>query len=275
MKKILVPTDFSENAAHAAQYALALFQYEAVHIMLFHAYNLPHGISDTLISIDDILKQNAEDALATEISRLTKINRNPRAMFSSKAVPGEPSDAIVRDATKDSFDLIVMGTRGAGGIRGWLMGSNTVAVIERAPCSVLAIPGNVSFTKPTEIVVAVDRIASLRTSNLGMLKHIGATYQSHITLMHVATEEEDDDNELRLKAGNSIFSPPIQVSAETIRNPNFISGLEEYLQTKGPTRWLVMIPHRRSSLDRLVRKSQTKLWARHTSIPLLALKELR
>ncbi len=52
---------------------------------------------------------------------------------------GEPDRRIVSFAKENDIDLIVMGARGLGLIKGMLIGGVTDAVLKSSPCPVLVI----------------------------------------------------------------------------------------------------------------------------------------
>ena len=59
MRKILIPTDFSENAMNAIQYAIELFKYEKSDYYIMHAYQDDIYVDETLLeneSIDKVTK---------------------------------------------------------------------------------------------------------------------------------------------------------------------------------------------------------------------------
>ena len=75
MKRILIPTDFSENAWVALKYALILAQKLDSKIYVFHAYNVPHAGRNVMIDIIDGFEDVynlLNDAVTTLVARLLK-----------------------------------------------------------------------------------------------------------------------------------------------------------------------------------------------------------
>lgn len=58
---------------------------------------------------------------------------------SSRVLGGDPADGIVASAKREKADLIVLGTRGYGEIKGLLLGSVSHKVAAHAPCPVLTV----------------------------------------------------------------------------------------------------------------------------------------
>jgi nucleotide-binding universal stress UspA family protein len=71
---------------------------------------------------------------------LKKANRDkPNLKVSTMLSEGRPSDEIIKVADEGKFDLIVMGSRGIGGIKGIFLGSVSDRVADEAKCSVLIV----------------------------------------------------------------------------------------------------------------------------------------
>jgi len=52
---------------------------------------------------------------------------------------GRPADKIIETATKGKYDIIVIGSRGLGGIKQLLLGSVSDRFSDKAPCPVLIV----------------------------------------------------------------------------------------------------------------------------------------
>ncbi|MPT34682.1 universal stress protein [Flavobacterium sp. WV_118_3] len=140
MKKILVPTDFSDHAEYALKVAAQIARKNNGEIVLLHMLELPHEGSDAIGSGHDIpeiifFKKKAEERL-DEIANsdilsginVTQITKLERAF-----------DGILNFSGKDEIDLIVMGSHGASGFREMFIGSNTEKVVRHSETPVLVI----------------------------------------------------------------------------------------------------------------------------------------
>jgi nucleotide-binding universal stress UspA family protein len=63
----------------------------------------------------------------------------PGLKVETKLLEGRPSSTIVEEAENDSVDLIVIGSRGMGGIPGWILGSTSRKVVESCTVPILLI----------------------------------------------------------------------------------------------------------------------------------------
>jgi nucleotide-binding universal stress UspA family protein len=144
-KRILVPTDFSQSADRALNYAVSIARLYNAEILVLHAFQLQEyvGLLSQKAQIDErtanevleIAKKQAVDSLAETVRR----HADAEVAMKSDLVIGVPFDEIVEYAAQREVDLIVMPTHGRTGLAHFFLGSTTERVIERAGCPVLAI----------------------------------------------------------------------------------------------------------------------------------------
>ena len=151
IKKILVPIDGSEHADKALDYALDLAEkYDAsikilnvVPTPLIPGYVSPATVGSTPSlpiwagTYSKELKENSEKMLYKELKEAKK--NNPNLKISTKLLVGQPADKIVETAKEGNFDIIVMGSRGIGGIKEFFLGSVSHGVSNDAECPVLIV----------------------------------------------------------------------------------------------------------------------------------------
>jgi nucleotide-binding universal stress UspA family protein len=135
--RILVATDGSEEATLAAKTAaeLAHRTYSELHLA---------SVADAYSSYYDVhkpglvknLRQRAQDVLDDQVKMIEQ-SGGEVASKHVRVSQRHPADGIVRVAEETSADLVVMGSRGLGGIRRALMGSVSDSVVRYAHCPVL------------------------------------------------------------------------------------------------------------------------------------------
>ena len=135
-KTIVVPTDGSENAKRALEHALAVADRNHAELIIVHVANIVSAISNfdqTPISGGYVSEQIAEDMEETgkEIPTGVKV----KSVFEV----GSPGPALLAVAKKYNADLIVMGSRGLGPLKGLFMGSVSSYVTSHSTCPVLII----------------------------------------------------------------------------------------------------------------------------------------
>ena len=153
IKKILCPTDFSENSEHALKYALALATLSQADLQLFHVVEpitYPQStefFEPVLDEVELMMKMEAASQQQLEDQVTTLKVEYPK--ISGKRVTGNTFLEIIQAARDDDVDMIVMGTHGRTGLAHVLIGSVAERVVREAPCPVLTVKNpEHEFVKP-------------------------------------------------------------------------------------------------------------------------------
>ena len=138
IKKILVPTDGSDNADRAVAKAITLAKaYSASLVFVNVVAGHVVGGSQVVDDYEEYMEKSGEEL----IEKCEDQAKAAGSKSTGKVIraPGNAVGAILDTATKEKADLIVMGTRGLGGFRKLLVGSVSSGVVAHAPCSVLVV----------------------------------------------------------------------------------------------------------------------------------------
>ena len=141
LKKLLVPTDFSESARHALTYGTSFAREYGAELTLLHVVeNLTVGYASDLFPVPmaEVFQEISGYAKA-ELSKLAKVAREKDVAVVEQVVQGKPSAEIIRFAQEQKIDMIVLGTHGKGMLDQALFGSTTERVVRRSPCPVLTV----------------------------------------------------------------------------------------------------------------------------------------
>jgi universal stress protein A len=116
LKRILVPTDFSESAHHALRYAVSLAQEFHSEIGLLHVVeDVAVGYASDLFPVPMAEVFHEISAFAKkELAELAAEVRSHGVEVREHVVQGKPSAEVVRIAREDAVDMIIMGTHGRG-----------------------------------------------------------------------------------------------------------------------------------------------------------------
>ena len=137
--QILCPVDFSDTSRHALQLAVALAAWSKARLTLQYVY-VPMFAPVPLLPVPD------ERVPAGELARVTdEVRRFGMAAGCATdtvvvADIGYPSIEVLKRASHDKADLIVMGTHGSSGFVHLVLGSVAEKVLRQAPCPVLTVP---------------------------------------------------------------------------------------------------------------------------------------
>ena len=156
IKQILVPTDFSENAQHAVDYAIDLAKHCSAKLHLLHTpviptYLLmdlsyspgPEAVTRILNDAQDALDSQAKGIAAAGIEHFTAIREGT-------------VHEVIRDYAKEhDVDLVIVGTHGRTGVTKLMYGSVTERVIKTVHTPIIIVPTQ-GGTAPTSVVISYD-----------------------------------------------------------------------------------------------------------------------
>lgn len=141
--KILVPLDGSARANIAAEHALGLAQKMNARLLFLHVIpTLPPYVNKYSDRLSGSYQQIHDELQSAGEGLLKKVREDfgdTGLGIDTKIIWGNPAMEICREAKEGRFDLIVMGSRGMGEIKGYLMGSVSNRVVRHAPCPVLIV----------------------------------------------------------------------------------------------------------------------------------------
>jgi nucleotide-binding universal stress UspA family protein len=274
MKKILATTDFSVNSWKAIVYAIELGQKLNAEVVILNAYTLPYSNQTVLISMKEILRESAEQGLKEVLSKINHDLKPSGIKITTKAVHGDLLVTIDLMAESEGVDLVVMGTKGATGLKAALLGSNAANVIRNVNCPVIAIPESYNPAPIRHITICADFTSGLESKvEFGMLSEIASAFKSKIQLIHII-DPFDDNQDQRVPVGTNFqqFFPDNEISASVNYNEDVEEGIREFINDN-PTDVLVMVRRNYNFLESLFHRSLTRQLAMHTMIPLYVAQE--
>ena len=263
MKTILAPTDFSETSRNAISFAAELSKRASARLFIMN-----------------VLPKEEDEAEAK--NKLTTIESDLKKSFGadlrceSSFAHGDFTDTLNKVIAVQQPDLIVMGTKGASGLKRILIGSNTVKVIANTTMPVLVIPEVARFqdffnTGKNRIVLATDLDLLDNESALDILKEIALLIaEPKLRVLSVRPKNTGLPDLKRMNRDFllSYFNPEIEGERVTVFSSNVISGINFYLNENSDTGLLAMIAR---DSGHLIQRHFTREMASHTHLPLLVL----
>ena len=142
VKRILVPSDFSEASGEALATAIAFARAFDARIDLIHVFVEPTYVLPPPVELATFPFDLREIMIKVEASLDTERQRVAEAGIPVEAqtISGRAAPEIVEHAKKIGADLIVMGTHGRSGFQHALLGSVAERVVHHSPCPVLVVP---------------------------------------------------------------------------------------------------------------------------------------
>jgi universal stress protein A len=141
IKRILFPTDFSEESAVALEYAIDMAKHYGAKLYLLHViYDLARAAGWYVphTSINEMYKGIEKEA-TKEIERFGLEELRTLKGIERHVLRDTPHEGIEKFAKENKIDLIVMATHGRKGVGRILFGSTAAHVVRFAPCPVLTV----------------------------------------------------------------------------------------------------------------------------------------
>ena len=279
MRKIVVPTDFSENAYNALKYACEIFKNEQSEIFILHAYadevyqlgNITDR--DLLNKKKEEIDQRSSKALRELLAKIREYSPNPQHTFKTIPAFGSLIDEVNDLVNRENTDIVVMGTRGAGNDRSTTFGCNTLMVMKYVQCPVMAFPEGYKYHPPRELLFPTNYLIPYKRRELKLLCELTGSFRSHIHLLYIdpmkklSLRQEDNkeflSNELR-KA---------QLTFETTEEKDKTIAITKYIVHQNID-MLVMVNTRHSALEDMLIPSMVNTLGLHIKIPFLILQNI-
>ena len=293
IKKILWPTDGSEESKDSLALALYLARAFGAEIICLHVSQIHIPVTDLYPSYETVIMdvvKNTEERFGKEFSHIEK--ETPGVKFSSRIVRGSVVDWIIETAKTDSADLIVMGKKGHGLIGSALLGSNTLKVLRNSHVPVLSVKPEDKY-EINKILVPFD-IADTADSSLNYAMGIASKLGSSITVVYVfwidanvyevspdLVKELSDHSSAELanrvdgikaqfhKENPALGVPEIETRILTGVSPALT--ITDYASENGYD-LIVISTHGRKGFERFILGSETEKIVRESRCPVVALK---
>jgi len=284
MNKLLVPTDFSENAVNAFKYALNIAAKQDASITTLHVYSLkisnleigtPAELTQAILENQETREEEHYKKFTEKIHQEAIDEKLSQVPISHKLIEGLVVDEIVQESKDENPDLIVLGTDGVDNLADKLFGTTTSNVIANVDCSVLTVPADAEYHGIHRIAYASD----FNKEDVETLKEIldfAGLFGASVHVVHVSEKGIPTDEDQRRmedleehfiaseEAGKIVF--------DLITASDTLEGLENYIEAEAID-ILVMYKEKESFWERLFNPSLTRKIALHGKKPLLVLKK--
>ncbi len=278
MKRILIPTDFSDNAWNTILYAMELYKDVPCEFHILNSYEVkPVQLISTVSSqrighYYDIVKTKSEESLVMILDDITNSNPNSNHVFKSISKAGSFRKVMKRVVKAGHFDIIVIGTKGATGAKEVFLGSNTQKIIRSIDdCPILVVPEDAFFESISEIAFATDFERVYYKAEIKPIIDLAIYQQATVRMIHVY--DKPKLNKVQCYNSSTLEQYFKEVKYDFHVIPDFstiekaIQGFIEELEIDV----LAMINYEHSFIERLTREAVIKKITFHTTIPFLVI----
>ncbi|MDC6389006.1 universal stress protein [Maribacter sp. PR1] len=280
MKKIILPTDFSENAWNSIFTALKLYANITCQFYILNAYEpgalrpLGTRVQKRLDVIYDSLSKNSENELSEILKYLKIHHKNPKHSFEAISIGDSLEESITKVSSEKDIDMIIMGTQGATGAKQVFLGSNTVKVLNTVKkIPVLAVPDSFNFQELKNIIFSTDFMRTYDKHELNPLLELANLWNSKVEIVHVS--EEFKLNEVQ-QTNKDILEHRFSKLEYGFQDLPFKSStaytIGQYVSNK-KSDILGIIRHQHTFWEKIIGEPVVKKIAFHSIIPVLFLPE--
>lgn len=277
MKRILFPTDFSEAAANAFLYVLNYANAFNAQVIILHVYDLPildmPPLPETSQEIFEAVEFNSFEKFKAELEGLHKIaedNNLQHITIKNVLNYGDLVYNINEVCKEEAIDVVMMGTKGATGIKEVFLGSTTSSVMQNVHVPVIGIPEGARFSKVKSILFTTqyrdkDNDALLKTLEIGKALH------ARVYCVYITNADDPEDIEERIQEWE-IYYRDEDIAFFRIPGNDVEQALLDFSENQ-KIDLIVMRSHKRNFFESLFHSSLTRKMVYHTTIPLLIYKD--
>ena len=184
MKKIIVPTDFSSQAEYALKFAVDVAIKSKGEILLMHVVDLPilkNSILSPSIYVDDSIVKASTAMAQKGFDKALAKYADSGVKIKTTVEYGNPAMSVIRIIEDNKADLVVMGTKGATGLKEMFIGSNTEKIVRGSKVPVISLPKASAINAINHIVFP----NSLREENEVLTNQVKAMQEFFKATLHI------------------------------------------------------------------------------------------
>ncbi len=270
MKNILLPTDFSEYAEKSYKYAAAIGLATDATIHLLHDFDLDYIHPAMPVESFDMEKDKARKQLEAAKNKIQQYATTKELKIVIHSLMGDLTETVNTIIEREQIDFIIMGTKGAGGLKSVIFGSNTEKIINHTTVPCLVIPKNpVEAYNYKHIILATD-YHPLPDKNLELVRWFAETFDSRLTILHISPYEENTPHPYRQVLDDYFSKTGINYTFDQAAYADVTIGLNEYATQNEA--WLVAMGEKNKSwFKKAIEGSNVENMILFTNFPILTL----
>lgn len=276
MKRILLPTDFSENAYNAISYAVQLYRDIECEFYILHTYT-PATISSgsmmdthTVLAIYEIEKETANSNLKALKEKIEKTFHNANHTFITISAFNLLIPEMKELIEENNINLAIMGTKGATGAKEVFLGTHTMYAIKKLKIPVIAVPSDFKYQKPKDILFPTDYKIKKSNRYLELVRAICEEHNSKLHFLNAYYHLPLQEKQKRVKVFLDAFFIDNAHQFHIEEDEDLIDLIEAF-ESKNKINFLVMIHNKHSFFENLLFRPVINKMVYHTNVPFLVI----
>jgi nucleotide-binding universal stress UspA family protein len=221
----------------------------------------------------EVLVENSMKDLQALTRRIESLSMNSEHTFVPLAFYSYFTDTVKQVAKKNNIDLIIMGTKGASGLKKATVGSNTGDVITKVTCPLLAVPEDAVYEKPKEIAFPTDFRLGSDLKVLDKLIEMATMNDASLSILNVLGKGEDlDQEQQKNKEILHNYLAGIKHSFHTLTGTKLDVSVQCFTESRD-IEMIAMVAKNLNFFQRILFRPAVEQISYHTKIPFLVLHE--
>ena len=276
MKRIILPTDFSDNSINAIKYALKLFKDEETTFYLVNTYTPAVYQTEYVlhspgqIGLGDVYQSDSIEQLEELEKSLNKEFKNPKHRIMTHSAFNILVDEVLSMTENEGANLVIMGTQGASGAKEIFLGTHTVHVIKKSKCPVIAIPAEFEYEAPKSVLFPTDYEVDYSSDQMKEFLEILKSQESFVHVVHIATGYGLTDLQVENRNKLEQLLRDIPHKFYELPGQEIIQGINNF-QKEYDVQLLMMIQNKHTFIERIFIEPVIKKIGFHVDIPFMVL----
>ena len=278
MKRILIPTDFSEASYNALEYAVQLFINEPCTFYVVNTYTPVALYTTTIydnhtalnIDLGEIYKTASLENLEKIIARVNNAYPNSMHTFTPVSSYNVLTLEINEIVATSEIDAIIMGTSGASGLKEVFIGSQTMQVVKDAKIPVIGVPSTYTFKALKDVLFTTDYRSGTSQVGLSLLEGLCRKHISRLIFLNAYYGIELDPEQLENKVLLDDYFERDAHLNEVADGMNVLEAVEDF-QSKHKIDLLVLVHNKHSFFENLLFTPVVRNIVHHASVPFMIL----
>ena len=277
MKTVLVLTDFSKKAEHAAEMAIKIAVTANAKVQLHSTFHAPQVFPSDAGATPFFEDYTAEEEAAND--KLKEFEERLKKKLGNETLPritctSTPGNLVDTIENLDPWLMVMGGKSRASALSEFVFGSNTSAIMDKASCPVLIVPEKAELN-PFKKIVFASALGPAEKDAMSFVEEFGSILNAQITVLHVTDkqvgEENHDEQSINYTSVVSGNQPAVRYT--DVRGTDIAEAINDYARHEALD--VIAIAHtRRSFFGQLFHKSIGKSIVNYQDLPVLILHKL-
>ncbi|MCX7985956.1 MAG: universal stress protein [Bacteroidales bacterium] len=278
MKKILIPTDFSEISKNAVKYGFHLAEKIEAEIHLVHVleiYKFAAGTSEaelisTILPAENISEMEETAQKSFENFMALIMQQVPSSVpFKTKVVTGHLVNEMVVQSSMPDVDLLILAVSSSQDLITRFTHNTLSAILSEAQCPVMVVPSTYGY-KPIQKVVFATDFQKEELDMLDRFLQIFGKYVPELNILHVSPKPIDFNTELKMAGMRQLVAEKIQYSKLDFTLTHHKNVVQKILEQTSNADLLLMLKEHEGFFKSLFEASKTEKITHFLKIPMLS-----